>query len=585
MGTRILLTRLTLSAAILVCTISSGRLTAAEGPSPTPSSPSAVRTGEVVPQRPADGQVDERAKQVLDASAKLVTAIHSIEFRAESEGTLVAPGGAKEPVKHSYLFRLDGNRFRDDEFDAKGRASESYSFDGTKYQGFVEQLLGYRESKQWMGNRPQTSFEDPITKAYSWAFPPNSRRCWETLQSRESWNDVARRTRFIGETKSQGRTIVTLEVERRGENGQYYIISVDFDKDHGCVPIGTTSYYLANRKLSGTHVVMHFDDVDAGDAGRMRIPIEVSEKWEDNETTSRIDEKTLRINQPIDAYVFTIPRDRAKIIWGLILEDDTADFFKPRGPLQERLTAAQDDARRNRQRVLLILGDADSRASLKLTDLRETDWRRLLYDYQQVAIGKGDSAAVGLFKKAYPDLVDLQWPAFVVLDEAGKVLGSIELSLDGADTKAGSAKAVEFLHKHAEEKLDAEKLLADALSQARRECKNVFLEETGIYCKPCKLLSLYWERNQAALDANYVFLKIDPSRYANGPEVMKRFRPQFGGIPWVAILNADGEVQATYLGFPSGPPGVEEFMQLLKKTAPELSANELKKLREDLVHK
>ena len=274
-------------------------------------------------------------------------------------------------MKYSYLFRLDGNRYRDDEFDANGRATASYSFDGTKYQGFIEQLLGYRESKQWMGNRPQTSFADPISEAYDWVFPTNSRRSWETLQSRESWNDLARRTRFIGKTKSEGRTTVTLEVERRGENGQYYIISVDFDKDHNCVPIRTTSYYLANRKLSGTRVVMHFADVDVGDAGRMRIPIEVSEKWAGNGTTSRIDEKTLRINQPIDADVFTIPRDRAKTIWGLTLEDDTADFFKARGPLQERLAAAQDDARRNRQRVLLILGDADSKASLKLTDLRK----------------------------------------------------------------------------------------------------------------------------------------------------------------------------------------------------------------------
>ncbi len=159
------------------------------------------------------------------------------------------------------------------------------------------------------------------------------------------------------------------------------------------------------------------------------------------------------------------------------------------------------------------------------------------------------------------------------------------MSLGGADTTAGSAKSLEFLGKHALEKLDAEKLLTNALAQARREGKNVFLEETGIYCKPCKLLSLYWEKHQATLDRNYVFLKIDPPRYANGQEIMKRFRPQFGGIPWVAILNSDAEVQATYLGFPSGSPDVEEFVQLLKKTAPQLSADELSTLRTDLEHK
>ncbi|HEV3417329.1 MAG TPA: hypothetical protein VG056_10960, partial [Pirellulales bacterium] len=414
-------------------------------------------------------EVDKRAEQVLREAAKTLTTIRSIEFRAEREGALVVPGGARGPVNNGYFFRLSGNLYRDDEFDEKGAATESYSFNGSMFQFFSETLSAFRESKHWMGTRPQTSFLDPISQAYSWVYPTNAPRTWETLRSRETWDDVARRTRFISEVKSEGRTIATLEIERRGETGRNFVLSVQFDKDHRCVPIAKTSYFLPDRTLSGTEVVKRFSDVDAGDAGHIRLPIEVELKWAGGDEDYRIVENTLRINQPIDADVFTLPRSRAKTNWGPYgLDEKTADFFKPRGPLTDRLVTAQDDARRNDQRVLLILGDADSDASQKLFDLREKDWRRPLYDYQQVAIAKSDSAAADSLKKTYPELAGLDWPAFVVLNEAGKVLGSRSLSLSGADTTEESTRVSDFLASHARERLDAEKLLADALARARR---------------------------------------------------------------------------------------------------------------------
>ena len=61
--------------------------------------------------------------------------------------------------------------------------------------------------------------------------------------------------------------------------------------------------------------VNRFADVDAGDAGRIRVPIDVSLKWAVGDVTHRMVEATLQINQPIDADVFTIPRSRANNIW------------------------------------------------------------------------------------------------------------------------------------------------------------------------------------------------------------------------------------------------------------------------------
>ena len=59
-----------------------------------------------------------------------------------------------------------------------------------------------------------------------------------------------------------------------------------------------------------------------------------------------------------------------------------------------------------------------------------------------MAIGQDDADAVAALKKSYPDIAGLRWPALVALDETGKVLGSIELSLSVADTRAGSAQVV-----------------------------------------------------------------------------------------------------------------------------------------------
>ncbi len=77
--------------------------------------------------------------------------------------------------------------------------------------------------------------------------------------------------------------------------------------------------------------------------------------------------------------------------------------------------------------MLLVLGDATSEASQRLEALREKDWQRALYEYQQVPIGQDDADAVAALKKSYPDITGLRWPALVALDETGKILGSIEL--------------------------------------------------------------------------------------------------------------------------------------------------------------
>ena len=480
-------------------------------------------------------------------------------------------------AKDSYLFRSDGHRWRVDEY---SKRSESYSFNGAMYQFLSTEASAFRESKHRMGTRSQVGFPNPINRVYSWIFPANGFMSWDELRDRKNWDAAAKRAKFVREAKRENGSIFTVEVSRVATTGQTFLYSIDFDSEHGYSPTGWSSYSMPDRKASSAAVVNRWAEFDDGAGRRIWLPMEASIKSPSVSGTVRFVENTLHINQPIPEEGFTLPRSAAKHDLGPYgLDEKTADFFKTRGPLGERLAAAQDDARRNDQRVLLIFADPDAETSQRLFELREKDWGRPLYEYQQVPIGENDIAAIKTFRMIYPDLATLPWPALVVLDKGGKALDSLGLSLASADSAKESVKVEAFLQKYAFEKPDAKCLLADAIARAKKEQKKVFLQETGIYCGPCRLLSRFFEKHASVLDQNYIYLKIDPARSVHGPEVIKRLRTDGSvGIPWIAILDQDGKVVASQLGFPSHQvKDVDEFLALFSKTAPQLTAEQLKR--------
>jgi Thioredoxin-like len=538
---------------------------------------------------PTTQAIDERAKEILNKAASNLMAIGSIEFRAERDMEFTFPKVDPKLVKDlpsrakdSYLFRCDGERWRVDE--SLGR-SESYSFNGTMFQYLSTELSAFRESKHRMGTRPQVAFPHPINYAYLWVFPANGFLSWDELRDRKNWNAAAIRAKFVPEAKQENTSLVTVEVSRVATSGQTFLTSIDFDKEHGYSPAAWRSYLMPDRKSSTTVVVKRWADFDDGAGRRIWLPIEVNIKSATVSGAVCFVGHTLHVNQPIPEEDFTLPRSAAKHDLGPYgLDEKTADFFKTRGPLDERLATAKDDARRNHQRIIVIFGDPDVEASQRLFELREKDWRRPLYEYQQVPIGKNDLSAVEAFRKIYPKLANLHWPGLVVLDGAGKALDSLDVSLSSADSATESVKAQEFLQKNALEKPDAERLLAGAVAKAKEENKKVFLQETGIYCAPCRLLSRFFERHASVLDQNYIYLKIDPARSIHGPEVIKRLKTDGSvGIPWIAILDQDGQVVASELGYPSHEAKeIDEFVALFSKTAPRLTAEQLKDLRSDL---
>ncbi len=524
----------------------------------------------------ATGKIDERAKQILDKAASNLMAIGSIEFRAERDMELSYPKDSvpwkdlPSHVKDGYMFRCDGETWRIDGFLEGGSPSDSYSFNGKMFQHLSAEFSTFVESNHRLHPGAQTPFPHPISEAYDWVFPVKDGYLsanWDELRNRENWNAIATRAKLVGDAKSET-AIETVELWQTSRSGQTSRqCSIDFDKEHGYEPV-SWSIKVPERNYFRTAVVKRWANVEIESGRRVWLPVEASFEEPFLKGTVRIVESTLRVNQPIAEEVFTLPRSAAKHILGPVaLDERTADFFKMRGPLAERLATAQDDARLNHQRVLVIFGDPDAEISQRLFEVREKNWRRALYEYQQLPIGKNDAAAIDEFRKKYPDVTEINWPSFVVLDEQGKALDSLTLASTSAGLTKDSGTTEAFLHQHALESPDAERLLADALAKAKQEDKKVFLQETGIYCAPCRRLSRFFEKHASVLDQHFVYLKIDAPRSMNGPEVIRRLRTDGSvGIPWIAILDQDGTVVKTELGFPSHEPKeIDEFIAMLSK--------------------
>src|SRR5262249_25952364 len=132
--------------------------------------------------------------------------------------------------------------------------------------------------------------------------------------------------------------------------------------------------------------------------------------------------------------------------------------------------------------------------------------------------------------------------SLVALDGNGGVLASMklpnELIVNGNKL---TTELREFTTSHALPRPDGKAILAAACNQARRDGKHVLLEQSGTYCGWCRILSRFFDRHRGIFDAHFVPVRIDRSGFAQGEEVMKHYRSTEGGIPWCAILDADGK--------------------------------------------
>jgi thiol-disulfide isomerase/thioredoxin len=182
------------------------------------------------------------------------------------------------------------------------------------------------------------------------------------------------------------------------------------------------------------------------------------------------------------------------------------------------------------------------------------------------------------------------YPWLTVLDASGQVLcnhdtGSLE---DGPKHDPPKVKA--FLEKWQPDRIDAEQALAEGLQRARTENKRVLVHIGAPWCGWCRVLDRFLQEQRDLVGLDYIDLKIDQDRMTDGKGVAVRLRAgsASGGIPWIAILDANGETLVTSdgprgnIGYPGEPHEIEFFIAMVNKTRQNLSDEQVAALERRL---
>ena len=280
------------------------------------------------------------------------------------------------------------------------------------------------------------------------------------------------------------------------------------------------------------------------------------------------------------------------------LDERIVSAFGVTGTPLERYQKSERLGGLTSQYPMLLFGDPQSKAIKELMKLRyeDKDVRKELYSFLVMAIsdtGEKRAAAQALADKWNLKL-DPQQFELLVTDTHGKQLARITQSELTVDGKINQEKLLKFLKANQYPTRDANELLETALKQAKEQNKRVIVQETATWCGPCRLLSLYLDRERKIWERDYIWIKLD-HRWTGTHEIMKKLRNDApGGIPWWAILDADGKILATCnndeedgqnIGFPSSTSGREHYKKMLEKTAIRLNDTEINELVDALKQK
>jgi thiol-disulfide isomerase/thioredoxin len=182
-------------------------------------------------------------------------------------------------------------------------------------------------------------------------------------------------------------------------------------------------------------------------------------------------------------------------------------------------------------------------------------------------------------------------PFLTVLDTDGKVLINQETGALEDGPKHDPKKVKAFLKKWSALAQDADVVFAEGLAQAKRESKRVLFHVGAPWCGWCRVLDRFLRENESLFATDFINLKIDEDRMTNAHRLIKRLRQgKTDGIPWIAILDADGKTLATSdipktgnIGFPSAPEEIRHFMGMLRQTSQRTTPQQLAAIEKRLI--
>jgi hypothetical protein len=168
-----------------------------------------------------------------------------------------------------------------------------------------------------------------------------------------------------------------------------------------------------------------------------------------------------------------------------------------------------------------------------------------------------------------------------ILNAEGVVLSQWRLADLFDNDQLDPARLAVFLKVGRPQLPDAQQALDKALAEAKRDNKRVLIQLGGPGCGWCVVLSRFVDAHKNVFEQDYVYLKID-TRMPGADAVTGRLRPDpSGGVPWIAILDADGRTLATSdaeggnIGYPTDEADRAHFEQMLRTTRQRLSDADL----------
>jgi hypothetical protein len=280
------------------------------------------------------------------------------------------------------------------------------------------------------------------------------------------------------------------------------------------------------------------------------------------------------------------------------VDERIAEAFKiqdsqdPQRTALDRYWEAGQRARLTQQRILVVYGSPENQLARQFMKLRfdDREVRRALDPYVVLVVNSSDQAITEAKTLAQrlnqpPSDLDAEF-ALVVADVEDRTVAASLGTPDLVQNDALSKQALmTFLTTHAPAKLDARQLLDEALAEAKAQNKRILVQETATWCAPCLRLSRFLDKHRRTWEKDYIWIKMD-HRWEHALEIMTELRGEArGGIPWYAVLDADGKVLATSnreegsnIGFPGSAEGKRHFQQMLEQTAIRLSQQEIQQL-------
>jgi thiol:disulfide interchange protein len=91
---------------------------------------------------------------------------------------------------------------------------------------------------------------------------------------------------------------------------------------------------------------------------------------------------------------------------------------------------------------------------------------------------------------------------------------------------------------------------ADALKQAQKEKKIIFIDAYASWCGPCKLMAKNTFTDAKVgefFNSRFVNLKIDMEKDADGPEIMKKYK--VSAYPTFLFIDGNGKLVHSLMGY------------------------------------